>query len=91
MEPDRDLWVGAEAASGAVAGLGYKTLLFVNYVKYHIKGLEKKNTEDACHIIAGVSSSLDYFAAQDLFHNNINLGCILHHAAGVIGSRSLRD
>ncbi|KAH8757902.1 kinase-like domain-containing protein [Diaporthe sp. PMI_573] len=49
---------------------------------YHFKG----SINDACHILADVSSALAYFADQSLVHNDIKAGNILYRAADPTGS-----
>lgn len=41
----------------------------------------KGSLDDACHILADVSSALAYFADQGLVHNDIKAGNILYRAA----------
>ncbi|KAH8746765.1 kinase-like domain-containing protein, partial [Diaporthe sp. PMI_573] len=49
---------------------------------YHFKG----SINDACHILADVSSAVAYFADQSLVHNDIKAGNILYRAADPTGS-----
>lgn len=49
-------------------------------------GRYKGSLDDACHILADISSALAYFADQGLVHNDIKAGNILYRGADPTGS-----